>query len=241
MKASVAFSVVFLVASSVCRGEDKPETVTISLDQIWANNMPGTRDIRDLEPEQRQVNLRQLPPDEQLKVKSKSLWGPIALSLTETSMSWPREGQRAKAGFAVLGSGLDALHDAYDVLAGGADPQRSFTPNDEISIVFFSYECGSLVEIQSVERHGNNIEIHYRLVRPINKILAAHLALIPLGQLPAGEYRVETIQSPMGQQQLDGSYTSLKPDPRYVKHDADLGRRFVSGPFSFKVEGEQSM
>ncbi len=74
----LVFGIVLLsVTASAESPAEKADTVTIPLDQIWANHIPGTRDIHLLEPEQRQKNIERLPHDEQLKVIAKALLGPV--------------------------------------------------------------------------------------------------------------------------------------------------------------------
>jgi hypothetical protein len=216
---------------------EQSDTEIIPLDRIWATHMPGTRDIRDLQPEQRQEKWDRLPPDEQRKIRARDILAPTVLSLGETSSSWPREGQIAKTGFAVAGTGLQALQEAHSVLVAGAKPSESFTPDDDITLVFFCYEFGSHVEIRKVERHDNDIAIHYRFVRPINKSLEIQLALIPIGRLSAEKYHVEVTQETTGQETLDRHYISRKPDPRNEQRERDWGRRFVSGSYFFSVVG----
>jgi hypothetical protein len=112
-------------------------------------------------------------------------------------------------------------------------PHESFQSEDKITLAFFSYQFAAYVNLVSIERHGKDIEIQYRFVRPTNKIQTAHLALIPLGKLPVGEYRVSIKQVPMVQELIDGGYKPI--EPQYLRED--WGRRFVCQPFSFSIVG----
>ena len=90
--------------------------------------------------------------------------------------------------------------------------------------MFFSYQCGDLVEIRQVVRHGKQIEIRYRLVRPVEKTNPAHLALIPVGKLPVGKYHVAMVQEPTGRQLLNGRYESLESRGQYEQGENYMGR-----------------
>lgn len=214
--------------------------IEIPLDTIWAYKMPGTKDIRELEPELLPENLYSRPAEEQRKLLKKRLWIPIALALSaDSSAHWPREGQTARPGFAVEGTGRDALQRMHNVLVDGKKPRESFPAGSEISLAFFSYQCGAYFHLQHVERRGREIEIQYRNVSPLDKIMSAHLAIIPVGKLPVGKYQVEVVQLPSVQEPDKKGDEPTKLSPRYESKAKAFGERFVSGSFSFAMkEGE---
>jgi hypothetical protein len=212
------------------------EVVKIPLDQIWAYNMPGTRDIRELEPHQLPDKLERDPPEEQREMKDQSLWVPLAMSLcADSSSHWPRKGEIARPGFVVAGTGREALSAAYDVLVKGAQPSESFPSGTPITLVFFSYQCGSYIQLEALERRAKSIDLQYRLIRPVNKIVTAHLALIPVGELLPGNYEVNTLQLPTGHQRLDLTYSPVDRNDQLAPKEEEFGRRFVSNPFKFAV------
>jgi hypothetical protein len=160
--------------------DDRSKAVTIPLDRIWAYSMKGTRDILKLEKKQFQLT-------------GESLLDAILIALID-SEAFVRQGEVAGPGFAVAGRDLAALRGAHAVLVEGKKPQESFSPNDEISLVFFVYGfTGHYVHLQKVERRGNRVELQYGGERYFEKHRSPRLALIPLGKLANGKYRVEMV------------------------------------------------
>jgi hypothetical protein len=234
---AAAFTVVlcaFAVADGLSSSQD--ETVAIPLDEIWAYEMPGTRDIQELD---RDLSAENPETDTSTESGSQrdSLWTSIANSLSADmpGSDWPREGQLARPGFAVVGTGREALRRTHAVLVNGEKPAESFELDTEISLAFFSYQTATYVHIQKVERRGNEIEIQYRFVGYGEKFVTAHLALIPLGKLLPGEYEVNMVQLPSRYQSLVDPSKSLPKSDHNLSREKELGRRFVSQPFSFSV------
>ncbi len=186
------------------------DTVTIPLDQIWAYKMPGTRDVAELE------------PDNHPQSEHGALVAQIRSSLSQT----PPTGKSARTGFAVFGTGLEALRDAHAVLVKNEKPRQSFPADSEISVVFFSYQFGPYAHLRSIERRGNVVEICYRFVPHRTEEVTEHFALIPLGKLASGKYDVKVVPSSMEQQSLDLGFRPVRDT------DAD---RIVCHSFSFSV------
>jgi len=231
-----AVAVLSIAVVSADPPNEQSDTVTIPLDQIWAYQMPGTKDIRELEPEQKSEHLQSLSPNEQRELWAQCLWNSIALSLgADSSPHWPRKGQIARLGFAVSGSGREAIQATYDVLVKGEKPRQVFSSKSDIALVFFSYQTGAYVELQGVTRQSKLFTIQYRFIRPVSKIQAAYFALIPVGQLPIGHYKVVLNQQPTGQEFESGKYGP--DDPKRVDKAIDdhWGHRFVCGDYSFDV------
>ncbi len=201
--------VVLLVSAAAAETRNKdPQAVTIPLDQIWAYNMPGTREIK-----------------ESAKEADTMLLEPIF-------ESWHTRADRlkykdvARPGFAVPGSGVAALRAAHAVFVEGAMPRKNFSPDKEITIVFFSELAGGRFQIRQIERKFDHIEIRYQLEPGIVQSGRINLALIPLGKLPIGEYHVEMRQLPREQKFIEWGIKPL---------DLEWSRRFLCKPFSFTV------
>jgi hypothetical protein len=151
--------------------DESLKPVEIPLKAIWAIDMPGTHPIRS----------SGLPGE---FVPEAPLVKEIRESLR---MRAPyREDDPAGEGFAVVGSGMDALRRAHGILAKHRRPLRVYPDDRDISAVFFSRSSGSYVQIQKVERQGNDVTIRYKFVPHEEQILSSHLAIIPLGHLPVG-------------------------------------------------------
>ncbi len=209
---TLALSLVFVTAAAA---NDEP-VVEIPLDQIWAAQMPGTRDVHTLDP-------RRFDP------LIKSLVRPIRLSLNPEWQIESGKPQRpvAGTGFAVMGSGRIALEHAHKVLVEKKPPQKSFPAGSDISVVFFSYQAGTYVHLHQVERQGKVIEVRYQFVPHTSRNMSVHFALIPLGKLSAGKIRVNVVQSPLDQVLVDQYLVKpLRPE---------WGRQIVCKSFSFLV------
>lgn len=208
---SLLFAVGIVVAVVPCitamaqPSNEESKAVNIPLDEIWGYNMPGTYDVRKM--------------DDQRAAKQVEA---IRRALSTT----PPQGKEAKAGFAVVGNGLDALGEANAVLVDGKKRSPTLPADSEISVVFFSYQFGPYVHLHKVARRGNVVEIRYRFVPHKTEEVTEHFALIPMGKLAPGKVQVEIIQSPMEQQFVIAGWKDIAPD---------LARRVVCKSFSFSV------
>jgi hypothetical protein len=160
------------------------EPVTIPVADIWAYRIEGTRDVRDLEPDQFGEKTKELSSEEKFKL--------LHASLTQGILDGLRK-QDAKA-FVVQGTGRAALLAAKDAIDGKVP--RPLTSSEEVSIAFFCSPVALTCQLEDVTRAGNTIDIPYRLTRRGDEWVSAYFALIPLGKLPAGKYEVNFVQKP---------------------------------------------
>jgi hypothetical protein len=212
---------VLLPAGPANATDDQSDSVMIPLDQIWAYEMPGTRDVWELEPDKFGPKLLDLRPEERRKRFDESLTHQTVRHLGVTKL-----GVQAAPGFAVLGTGKEVLREAHAVLAGGRTPRRTFPPNSKVALVFFSKVFDYYVHLDKVEQQGNRIMIKYFFV-PHRGNGTSHFALIPLGQLPAGEWQVDVARSPWPK----SAKFSVYPEP-----GAEWNSVVVCRPFDFVVE-----
>jgi hypothetical protein len=178
MRLSAILVAAYLLAST-CYGEDEPKSVSISLDQIWAYNMPGTHAMSTT----RVGN----PP------KYNSQEGQLLSDIRRSLKPEPSIGQ-PNLGFAVLGEGMEALKQAHAVLVGDKTPQKRFLSDNEITVVFFSRLSGSYVHLRQVQRKNLNVDIYYSVVPHESREATEHFALVPFGRLPVGTYHVNIVQ-----------------------------------------------
>ncbi len=179
-----------------CAGEkpSKAETVVIPLDQIWALHMPGAR---TLTPE------RSGPQSEFVSDE-----GPTVEKIY-ASLQKMEYDKQFSPGFAVLGTGNEALSHANDVLARRQKRRAHFTTNDEVSLVFFARGRHEHVYLRKVEHMFGLVRIQYQLVPYlISPQTTIHFALIPLGNIPEGEMKVEMVCLPMEKQPNNSTYKS---------------------------------
>src|SRR5436853_3199176 len=97
----LSFLVAIAFAAVAIAGEPDDKAMSIPLKDIWAFQMPGTKDVTKLE------------------VAGKVIKGDADLPLTsEIRASVVRAAGGPGRGFAVLGTGSEALQDAHKVLTG---------------------------------------------------------------------------------------------------------------------------
>jgi len=154
-----------------------PPPVEIPLDKIWAFEMPGTSNVRDLDAAKQ--------PD--------SLVAPI---LKELSRRWLEDMESDKC-FVVVGTPKEALQNAYNTIVLGHDTRIEWTPEDNLSLVFYSRPCSAYVHLKNVERKRNDFLLEYEFVPHDEKNRTQHFAMIPLGKLTPGEYHVLPQEEPV--------------------------------------------
>jgi hypothetical protein len=206
---------------------DDKEAIEIPLSEIWALDMPGTRNVRELEPEieAAKERLKTLPMDEMEQqymrlIKNSLIWQ-IGQSLKPTT------DKRAETAFALSSPEPELLKAVRDVLIGETKGSISFPAGSDITTVFFSRRSNALVNFYYVERRANVIEIKYRFVPHEELYLSEHFALIPLGKLPGGMYQAKVVQGPMEQKYLDAGFEQIT---------FGQAARFVSQSFKFEVQ-----
>lgn len=194
---------------SAAEQNKQPEAVKIPLKDIWAADMPGTRDVYELE---KGTGSRNHP-------------APLSDDIAD-ALPFLSQGKTTGKGFAVVGTEKEALRSAAAILAKKQQPRQSFSTKANIWVVFFSHSFGQYVHLTSVERRDKIIKVGYRFVPHETKQLTAHYALIPLGKLPVGKYRVDIVRLPLEQKYVDQGFKSV---------DSELHNRVVCQPFSFEI------
>jgi hypothetical protein len=182
-----------ILGTATLSAADDAKPIEIPLKDIWALDMPGTKEVRKLEPAGAGSG------DPQSKSFVPSLIQEIAEAIKYPTAKGPEEG------FAVDGSDKTALQAAHDVLTGKKKRQAALSADSETSIVFFSYIFGFYVHLESVKEYKNVIEIRYRFVPHMTREVTQHIALIPLGKLAPGTYRVDIIRDRTGEKPVESS------------------------------------
>lgn len=165
------FFALAMLSASFAKAEEK--AVTIPLKSIWALQMPDTRDVR------------KLGPDDAARIR---VW------LTE------RTGERAKAGpcFVVNGEGKDALANAARVLVDGEAPMKRIPAGKVVTLVFYSYSAPGYVAVKSVRHSSERITVKYQVITHQTSNATVHFALIPLGKLSPGNLNVNLVELKKG-------------------------------------------
>jgi len=227
---TLALSLIFVTADTA----RVKELITIPLEEVAGL---GGRGLRVLEPE---LFVRRDTPEkykkystpegiaEMKRLAKKSLVQPIEQALQEIT-HWEK---KPSAGFAVSGRDRDALPDLHRVLAKQEKPKGSFTPQEEVSIFFFTQLTTPHVRIKGIERTGNVFKIKYMLIPRNYQIQTSINALIPCGKLPIDKYKVEMHRVPVTAKETRNG--------EYPPTEADLEKLIVCLPFSFVVSDQSS-
>ncbi len=191
------------------------DATLIPLEQIWAYDMPGSRDIRELEPKR---NVRNLSHKEYIH-------GSLVNQIVVLLSKMPKQGEKARPGFVVETKGKEALKNAHAVFLdrhkNKAEPETWLPKDTDLSLVFFTHATGWRVRINSVKRSPTLITVKYQFVD--RHIGTGRFALIPVGKLPKGSVQVTFEQMPP----VDDS-----GKPSIPKSGLE---RFVCDSFSFEV------
>jgi hypothetical protein len=226
MRPAIAQAIALAILASHSATAAAEKAIEIPLKDVWAYQMPGTRDVRELEAERFGDAVKKLSSEDQLALSSESLISQILHQLG----SPPKNKPKARPAFAVAGTGRQSLQAACQVLAHGAKPPKSFSPNDDITVVFFSCEHGAYVHLHDIRIVGSTVEISYQFVPHRTKELTRHFAIIPLGRMPSGMGTVNILRMP-----FDKKFASWGIKP-ITEEEED---RLISRPFEFVVERDR--
>ncbi|MGL4514844.1 MAG: hypothetical protein ACRCT8_17285 [Lacipirellulaceae bacterium] len=208
--------VMVLAAAGTVSATEPIEAISIPLETVWAHDMPGTRDIHEL---QKEFDKR-YPP---MGNEQESLLAIVARGIER------RRGSPVGEAMAVQGSGLDALVNVFRVFTKQVDKSRGakgLAGDDGVSLFFFTAYSPRYVHLKEITRSGSNVAVKYDLIPHLTKDLSMHLALVPLGDLPAGQYRVEVSAKPLTEDAVGAGFTDV---------DDQWKDRHVSSSFAFRV------
>jgi len=200
--------------------ESKQDLVNIPLDQIWALDMPGTRDVRDLEPDFSKQRLSNKEMIHRSMIEQ--------IRRAHNANHWPKGNENAGPGFVVEGIDLESLTQARDVFLEKQKRYETFPAGTDFTIVFYAYETGVYVHLDKVIRDDNIINVHYHFTTHSTAYVTSHFALIPVGKLPPGSYQIKMVQRPVQAQPGDGWASTTPVKPEFVD-------RFVCKSFQFEV------
>jgi hypothetical protein len=184
----IGFVVLWCATAAAEPPKEQPDTVTIPLDQVWAFRMPGTRDVARM-----------------LRENHSPLFDKIRGALS----NYPEKGSQAKPSFVVAGDHVPALKAAKAVLVEGKPPRTSFRGTEELNIFLFSRQCAVYVQLDAVQRSNNDIQVRYSLIPHEESMVTEHFALIPLGKLAAGKYRINIVRLPMSPQLIAKGFVPI--------------------------------
>lgn len=184
--------------------------VTIPPSEISAYNMPETKRIREPEIEGKYLTYDELG--------ERSAVEQIRRILSKR----PAENKAANPAFFVTGD--DPLAEALAIFKGRRR-RISFTPEDDLRLIYFAHPAIHDTAIDKVTV-GKEIMVHYHFICKSTPMARWNLAIIPIGKLEAGDYRVRFVQ---GEPESDGAAREERPS-------RDAVRRIISGGFQFEVK-----
>jgi hypothetical protein len=178
------------------------EAVTIPLSDMWAYEDPAIQSTASID-----------PPADDAPLSQK-----IGITLNPASMQ-----EKPKSAFIVTGSPSEALIKAHEVIVKKQPTQSEFATDEPLTLVFMSYS-GFHMSLKPVELRKGEITVNYFVKMSGRGDAQEYFALIPLGKLPAGTYRVLIKQVP-------GSSDSRPNVPAPI-----VPRAVVSPGFTFTVK-----
>jgi hypothetical protein len=186
MRLLLAFAIA-VSSASLSVADEKPGE--IPLKEVWALNMPGTKDVNELDP---------YDGDE-----------PTAVTKINR-VFFTKMDEETPPGkcFIVPGVGEEALKNAADVLVCNEPRPKGVPLGDPASLVFYSHPAPGYVQLDSIELSGALITINYRVAVHDTANVTAHFALIPLRDLSEGKYAVK-----LNQVAAKGTRVAM-PDPK---------------------------
>jgi hypothetical protein len=161
------------------------EPVEIPLEEIWALANPGTRNLRELGSPR------------------------VEDSFVEKVLKQIRESWRQETGLVVEVEGGVALRKFHQVRVERLK-RNTVRPDVPLTLVFFT-NLTMAVHLDKVARTGNTFTVEYRFVPHREALASQQLALIPLGELAAGKYRVNIVRLPIEQKYIDNGLREPNP------------------------------
>jgi hypothetical protein len=197
-----------------CSISHAEETVEIPLSEIWALDMPRTKNIRELEPNRDSFKEMSAAERIQNSLVENTRW---LLNINNR----PEYGSVADHGFVVAATELEALKEANLILAGKHSRQVIFDESDDLTLVFFAYQNGKHIRLNEISLRGKEVSVEYQFGSPK---FSASIVLIPLGKLSPGTRHVSFKR-----------HESDKPDAELRQHRKTLERQIVCDSFTFGV------
>lgn len=209
---------------------DNDEVMEIPLDQIWALRMPGTKDVRELDPNSFGKSDPSHSPERALATFQNSK----VVQIQRALMNIPTDAPQKKA-FFVRGDEEQALQEVFEVLVRGEQPTYVFSTDDKLWLVFFSARFGAYVQLDSIERTPTEITIKYRFSTHSTLNLTEHFAIIPVGKLAPGERRVVVERVGSRPPSDKKSAGRISPEFKSTSINPSWNDKVVCGPFEFTV------
>jgi hypothetical protein len=221
MITGLSFALLLSPSVDADESEGPTEVTTIPLNTIWGYNLPGTRDISGIpfpeKPEGIGQTLAFLGRERDYNIEQ------IRRALMLKSPT-----DKASPGFVIPSTcNSRTLLAVHPMLRGKPNPLKRNLPEGEFTLIFFSHPLSYYARLRAVERDDDRIIVRYQFEPHTTPESTVHLALIPLGTLAAGEYKVDYEQIPLDQKYRDKGFEPVHPQADDI----------VCRNFSFTVSG----
>ncbi|WP_442483381.1 hypothetical protein [Aeoliella sp. SH292] len=169
----------------------------VALDEVWALDMPRTRDVRELDPASFGRTPRDLAEEQRIEVARRYRSSSVVAIKNALNNGPLRESNTPQA-FAVTGTGKTALENFERIASGQCDVPETVPADQSISVIFYSLPSGYYVHLDRVQQVGPaNIEITYRLVPHMSRASSVHFAIIPIHVKGDAEQLVVSVKPPV--------------------------------------------
>lgn len=192
-----------LVPATESAGEHQTE---IPLDQIWAWEIPGTKNVGVLD-----------------AVKIGGVTEHPILHDVFSGLGLLPKGEKAAPVFVVEGVGKAALLNANAVFKKDRLRTEILPANTELSLIFYSHGVAAQVQLVSVEKSASQVTVQYRFLSDGLQKNRIYFALIPIGKFAPG-----TVQVNIEQQDSTDLAGNRRPPIQRLE-------RLISGNLTFEV------
>lgn len=243
----LALLVVGVVASGVAHGQELAENESsdaslsqeIPLDEIWGFDLPGTRDVAGITLPVVDESKTPGRDHESYRIGRAHVIEQIRQHLTTKPGSMdalpgcviphvPHFNVLNAAASRIAITKKMGLPNGFKPSPIGMMQASPLPPSEDITLVVFSHPCSYFFRLKQVERVGNVITVRYEFEPHYSPESTVHFALIPLGKLPIGEYKVKMEQLPMEKKWQQAGFLRVHSP-----------RKFVSVSFAFTVAEKQ--
>ncbi len=194
------------------------------LSDIWALNMPGTKDVYGLGFAKQEIGwgpteyreMRENAIDQMKLALSEKL--PSVNAAKGFIVSWQPDSYMLKRTSDILR--MAKKYEVFDY------DTKEYQKGSDLTLIYFSYPSSYYNHIKEVKREDHKITVSYQLVPHYSGDSSVHFALIPLKDLPNGEYQVK-----FEQLQMDKEFYNAG----FIPYSHTQEKRFVCNNFSFRI------
>lgn len=162
----------------------------IPLEDIWALGMPGTKDVRELDPGGI-ARIHKDTSDAEAEAIVKRYHNSTTYKLQKTFVKYFENAEKPEV-LVVQGTGEKALTNLLRSLTEKTPKLKTPVPSDtELTLVFYAQPTIHHVRLAKASRDGRTIKLEYTYKTGLSRDTAFRYALVPIGKLDPGELNIE--------------------------------------------------